>query len=247
MMRVTRITRHPIKGHGREDLASVCLLPDQCLPWDRHWALAHEAAKLEPGWSRCSNFLRGAKAPQLMALTSTLDEATGVVELSHPDLGSYSFRPDEQGHLEGYLAWAAPLYPAERAQPTHFVTGTRGMTDSDFASISILSERSLQALSERMGVALSPHRFRGNIWIEGAEPFAEFDWIGRKISIGTAVLRIEQRITRCVATTVNPDTGLRDADTLAALQAAYGHRDFGIYARVVEGGSLATGDDWTVQ
>ncbi len=247
MMRVTRITRHPIKGHGREDLASVCLLPDQCLPWDRHWALAHEAATLEAGWSRCSNFLRGAKAPQLMALSSSLDEAAAKVALYHPELGRYAFRPDDPAAVAGYLAWAAPLYPAERAQPVQFVKGNRGMTDSDFASVSILSESSLKALSEQMGVALSPHRFRGNIWIEGAEPFGEFDWIGRNIRIGTAVLRIEQRITRCVATTVNPDTGLRDADTLAALQAAYGHRDFGIYARVVEGGSLAMGDDWTLQ
>ena len=70
--RLAQICRHPIKGHGREDLASVRLLAGECLPWDRHWAVAHEAAKLKDGWNPCVNFARGAKAPQLMAKTSRL-------------------------------------------------------------------------------------------------------------------------------------------------------------------------------
>ena len=85
--RLVQITRHPIKGHGREDLASVRLLAGECLPWDRHWAVAHEAAKLQPGWNPCMNFARGAKAPALMAVESTLDEATATVTLRHPDQG----------------------------------------------------------------------------------------------------------------------------------------------------------------
>ena len=98
-----------------------------------------------------------------------------------------------------------------------------------------------------MGTPLAHDRWRGNLWIDGAEPFAEFGWIGRHIRIGGAVLRIEERITRCLATTVNPLTGLRDADTLGALEAAYGHQDFGVYAVVVEGGTLRLGDDWSLQ
>ena len=39
----------------------------------------------------------------------------------------------------------------------------------------------------------------------------------------------------------NPDTGRRDFDTLAALR-SWDHQDFGVYAGVVEGGSIATGD-----
>ena len=33
-----------------------------------------------------------------------------------------------------------------------------------------------------------------------------------------------------------------DADTLGALQATYGHQDFGVYARVITGGTIAVGD-----
>jgi len=57
--RLARICRHPIKGHGREDLASVVLSVGECLPWDRHWAVAHEAAQLEPGWNLLRQLRQG--------------------------------------------------------------------------------------------------------------------------------------------------------------------------------------------
>ncbi|MDZ4095394.1 MAG: MOSC domain-containing protein, partial [Paracoccaceae bacterium] len=86
--------------------------------------------------------------------------------------------------------------------------------------------------------SLSPHRWRGNFWIEGVAPWAEFDWIGRNLRIGTAVLQVVERIGRCKATTANPTTGQIDADTLAALNAGYGHQNFGVYAKVIEAGTV---------
>lgn len=244
--RLAQICRHPIKGHGRETLASVRLLAGECLPWDRHWAVAHEAARLEPGWNPCVNFARGAKAPEVMAITSTLDEATATVTLRHPVQGEITFRPDDPADLPRLLEWLGPLTPATRAQPVQIVKAGRGMTDSEFPSVSILSTASLADLSARMGQDLSPHRWRGNLWLDGAAPWAEFDWIGREIRIGGAVLRIEERITRCNATKVNPETGKPDADTLAALEAAFGHQDFGVYATVIQSGAIATGDEWSL-
>ena len=79
--RLSRIHRHPIKGHGRDTLASVSLSAAECLPMDRHRAVAHGAARLEPGWNACVNFARGAKAPALM---SQLDAASGTVIAGGP-------------------------------------------------------------------------------------------------------------------------------------------------------------------
>lgn len=244
--RLAQICRHPIKGHGREDLASVRLLAGECLPWDRHWAVAHEAAQIQDGWNPCVNFARGAKAPALMAITSQLDEASGVVTLAHPDRGEISFDPDAAQDLPRFLDWVRPLNPQGRAQPVQIVSAGRGMTDSDFPSISVLSTASLADLSVRMGQDLSPHRFRGNLWLDGAEPWAEFGWIGRTLRIGGAVLRLEERITRCKATTVDPETGLVAGDTLGALDQAFSHQDFGVYAVVIEGGPIAVGDEWSL-
>lgn len=241
---LAHIFRHPIKGHGREALASVPLSEGECLPFDRHWAVAHDAARLTDGWNPCANFARGAKAPALMAVTARLHEATAQVTLSHPDQGEISFAPDDPADLPRFLDWVRPLNPPNRAQPSRIVSAGRGMTDSEFPSISVQTIRSLGDLSARMGRNLSMDRWRGNLWLDGAAPFAEFGWIGRHLAIGTAVLRIEERITRCLATAVDPETGQRDADTLGGLQAAYGHQDFGVYGVVIEPGCIAVGVDW---
>ncbi len=243
---LAQIYRHPIKGHGREALASVALSAGACLPWDRHWAVAHEAARLGPGWNACVNFARGAKAPALMAVTSVLNEATRTVTLHHPDRGAITFRPDDPAELPGFLDWVRPLNPPDRAQPVQIVAGEVGLTDSDFPSVSILSLSSLGDLSARMGHDLSVHRWRGNLWLQGAPPFAEFDWIGKHLTVGGAVLHIKERITRCTATAVDPDTGRPAGNTLAGLQAAYGHQDFGVNGVVVQGGPIATGDRWSI-
>jgi uncharacterized protein len=240
--RLARICRHPIKSHGREDLESVVMTPGACLPWDRHWAVAHEAAALVPGWNPCTNFARGAKAPALMAVTSRLDEAARAVTLSHPDLPDFRFRPDDPADLPGFLAWTAPLAPPDRAAPARIVTAGRGMTDSDFPSVSILSLASLADLSTRMDHDLSPDRWRGNLWIDGLEPWAEWNWVGRSLRIGAAELQVRERITRCRATSADPLTGRIDVDTLAGLSMACGHEDFGLYAEVTCGGTIRPGD-----
>ena len=73
---LAQIARHPIKSHGREDMTSVLLTAGEGVPFDRHWAVAHDAAKLVAGWNECVNFARGAKAPDLMAISARLDEQT---------------------------------------------------------------------------------------------------------------------------------------------------------------------------
>jgi uncharacterized protein YcbX len=243
---LAHICRHPIKGHGREALASVRLLVDQCVPWDRHWAVAHDAAKLVDGWNPCANFARGAKAPALMALTCEFDERTGKITLTHPDIGQITFDPEDPADVSLFLTWVLPLNPADRALPRRIVSAGRGMTDSDFPSVSILSLTSLVHLSEKMGKSLSVDRWRGNLWLADVEPWQELSWAGKTITIGQSTLRIEERITRCRATMVDPLTGKVDADTLSALERNYGHQDFGVYARVLTAGDIAIGDEWSV-
>ena len=243
--RLRILCRHPLKGHGREELASVRLSAGQAMPWDRVWAVAHDAARLDPdgGWSRCLNFARGAKAPELMALESTLDEATGDLTLRHPDRGAITFRLGDAAQMARAVDWLRPLNPAGRAQPAQIVTASQPLTDSAWPSVSLLSLDTLDDLGARMGMTLSPHRFRGNLWVRGWQPWQEFDMIGQDIAVGPVRLRIRERITRCKATTVDPATGLVQGDTLAALQGGWDHQDFGVYAEVITGGSIALGDE----
>lgn len=242
MIKVAALWRHPIKGHGREPLDRIVLSEGQCLPWDRRWAVAHSDAKADgSAWAACQNFSRGAKAPQLMAINATSDLAAGSVTLSHPQRPDITFNPD--GDASAFLDWVRPLMPQNRAQAARILrVSGRGMTDSDFPSISILNLASHRDLAARMGLDLSPERWRGNILLDGLAAWAERDWIGKVLRIGTAELEVRESIIRCLATTANPATGERDADTLGALKAAFGHQEFGVYAVVTQSGEAGLGD-----
>jgi uncharacterized protein YcbX len=240
--RLARLWRYPIKSHGREPLQEVVLAEGATMPGDRVWAVAHEASKATAAaWAPCANFSRAAKAAALQAIRSTWDEATGRIRLTHPDLADLDFDPETEP--QRLIDWAAPLMPPNRAQSARLLrVPGRGMTDTEFPSLSLINAASHRALSAAMGQELSPERWRGNLLIEGLEPWQEFDWIGRKLALGAARLEVRQRITRCNATKANPDTGRSDADTLGALKSGWGHQDFGSSVTVSRGGRVALGD-----
>ncbi len=237
---ITSLWRHPIKSHGREALNDVALTPGQTMPGDRVWAVAHEASKADGSqWVPCANFSRGSKAPSLMAISARLEGET--VTLSHPGRPDLRFEPDRD--QETFLTWVAPLMPADRAASARIIrVPGRGMTDSDFPSISLCNMASHRAVEQTLGQDLSINRWRGNIWFDGLSLWEEFDWLGRDIQIGETVLNVRERITRCLATTANPETGVRDADTLGALS-NWDHQDFGVYAEVIQGGTISVDDE----
>ncbi len=240
--RLSSIWRYPIKGHGCERIAATEVVAEQTLPWDRRWAVVHEAAKYDgDGWALCANFVRGARVADVMAITSTFDEATGTLRLDHPRIGGIDFNPATEA--QAFLDWLAPLIPPDRPVPVDLVTaGLRGMTDTPFPSIALIGTASLRALSGHAGRSLDPRRFRANFWVDGLGPLEEFEWVGRKLRIGDTDFRVEQRITRCQATAANPDTGRRDVDTLRVLEDAWGHTDFGIYLVADSNGHVTEGD-----
>lgn len=244
--RLAHLCRHPIKSIGHEEIQRAVLTPDRAFPFDREWAVAHEAARFgarPADWAPKMNFVRGWASPALMAVTCRSDEASRRLVLSHPDRPDLQIAPDDPADQARLIAWLGPLWPENRPAPAQVVhLPGRPMTDVPDPWVALLSLTSLADLSARMGQDLSIHRFRGNLWIDGWAPWAEFDLLGQEIALGTARLRIEARITRCRATCANPATGRHDAEVLQALDAGYGHEDFGVYARVIGGGAIALGD-----
>lgn len=242
--RVAEIWRHPIKSHGRESLARVTLRKGHTMPWDRRWAVAHDAAKADGSeWAPCQNFSRGAKAPKLQAISARSNLAEGTVTLSHPACEAITINPDDPADQARFIDWARPISPADRAQPDRVLrVADRGMTDTDYPSISILNAASHAQVSDRIGRDISIKRWRGNLVLEGLEPWAERTWIGQRIKLGGAVLDVREEIVRCLATTASTRTGERDADTLGALMTGWGHKNFGVYAEVVQSGEVQRGD-----
>lgn len=245
MTRVTHILRHPLKSHGRESLEEVSLTAGNSMPFDRLWAVAHEASPADgSAWAHCANFSRVSKAPALMAISSKLDETARCLTLSHPDRPDLTFDPDTEAEV--FLDWVLPLVPQDRALPHRIVKlAERGFTDSDFPSVTLCNHASHRAVEAQMGQPLSLHRWRGNIWFETDTPWIEFEWVGRDVQIGDCVLRPREPTDRCLATSANPETGRRDADILAAL-GHWGHQDFSVRAEVKQGGRIRVGDRLTL-
>mgnify|MGYP000563160463 CR=1 FL=1 len=242
MKQISGLFRYPLKSHGRETLSSMLLRAGMTLPWDRVWAVAHDASTADGSeWAACRNFSIGSKAPSLMAIEASLDEETETLTLTHPDRPDLTFNPNNE--TAKLIDWVLPLVPTNRALPNRILRlpNDRGFTDSDFPSVTLCNLASHRAVEEQLGTQISPKRWRGNIWFDGDQAWEEWDWVGKELRIGNAVLRVRERTERCMATTANPDTGLRDADTLGALM-HWGHRDFSVRAEVITSGQVAIGD-----
>ena len=65
--------------------------------------------------------------------------------------------------------------------------------------------------------------------------------IGKIVQTGNEKFDVIENVQRCMATTANPETGVRDADTLGALK-AHGHQNFSVYAIAKNNGDLRLGD-----
>ncbi|MCB1366624.1 MAG: MOSC domain-containing protein [Rhodobacteraceae bacterium] len=242
---IAQIWRHPIKAHGREELSEVALSAGKCLPMDRQWAVAHERSCFDaarPRWQPCSEFSRGAKSPRLQAMTARHDAYLGKLTFSHPDLRDLTVDPDDEGDANRFIQWVMPVSNGARTLPARLVRGSQAMTDTDFASVSVINLASHRAVADMAGQPLSPLRWRGNLLVDGWESWAEAGLIGRRIRIGEAELDIREQITRCRMTEANPETGARDVDILAALRSGFGHQEMGIYAVVSKGGLIRQGD-----
>ncbi len=247
MARVANLWRHPIKSHGREALERVALTAGEAMPWDRHWAVTHGQSKFDhddPQWVMCRNFMIGVVVPGLAGIWANLDEKTGRITLRHIALGEITFSPDDASDTARFLDWVAPLSADVSTKPTGLASvGRRGMTDSAYPSVSVMNLASHAAVSARLGGALEPERWRGNIWLDGLAPWEEMEWTGRELSIGGARLVVREPIRRCKHTMANPVTGKRDADTLEVLENTFGHQHFGMYCEVIAGGDIALQDE----
>jgi uncharacterized protein YcbX len=117
---------------------------------------------------------------------------------------------------------------------------------------SLVSDGSLRELAKHAGVdAVDARRFRMLIDLHGAEPHEEDTWIGGRIGIGDAILRVTKPDARCAITTQHPESGDVDLDTLRTIIGYRGLRegknaDFGVLADVERPGRMRLGDEVTV-
>jgi uncharacterized protein YcbX len=77
--------------------------------------------------------------------------------------------------------------------------------------------------------------------VSGAEGLAERGWPGRRLRIGSAVIRAVKLRRRCVMTTYDPDTLHQDLAVLERIADEFGGK-MALDCEVLEGGRVAVGD-----
>lgn len=244
---VETIYRYPVKGLRAEPLDTVSLAPGHGVPHDRRFGIARGDTKLDPAaprWLPKQRFVMLMRDAALAPLSCRFDEDSETLELKAPDVPSTAASWRDARDRELLNAYVNDFLGARREGPARLVeSGRVSFTDVPQNCLSIINLESVRDLEERMRTALGPMRFRANLYLAGAPAWTEFDWVGREIRIGEAVLHVPSRIPRCAATAVDPDGGRRDANVIRGLRDAFGHYDMGVYAEVVRGGTLQRGDE----
>jgi len=177
-------------------------------------------------------------------------EVVGDVELGERIVTSFFGRPVEGRLVEGPWNDALADYVGRPVRLARTEREGDGVDRGRLAGATLVSTGSLEALRDAAGEdgPVDGRRFRMTIGIEGVEPHGEDGWIGSQVCVGRATVAVREHVGRCAVTTLDPDRGIRDLDTLGTIAAYRGDVQtreplpFGVWCEVVEPGRVAVGD-----
>ena len=245
MITVAQIFRFPVKGLGEELLQTAELVTGGGIPSDRRWAVAHGKSIWDaaaPAHISRRHFVQTADSPNLAQITTRL-EGISTIAAEHPEAGTLTADLASADGREALCTWLGAIAGEHQSGPYHLaeVSG-QPLWDVADAHLSLHANSTLKALSERIGRPLERRRFRGNVWLDGLAPGEEYDLIGQEITLGGLRLKVTEATGRCAAPGASPVNGRRDIPVTEELHRHYGHTNFGVYAQVISGGTLAVGD-----
>lgn len=244
---ITALYRHPVKGFTPERLAAADLAVGEGFPCDRLYAVEVGPSGFDPAspsFVSKMKFAVLARIAEVAKAHTRYDEATGVFSARAEGLPDIDAPLGTEAGREAFAGWLTAVLGDEADAPLKVIAapGTWRFMDHPLGHVSIINLASVRDLEQRIGRPLDPLRFRGNLYVEGWEPWVENQWQGRTLAIGGATTTVFKPIVRCVATHVDPATAERDIDVVKALQDNYGHALCGIYVHTTAAGRIAEGD-----
>ena len=245
MLHLSGLYRYPLKSAAGEALRET-MLDALGVQGDRRWMVVD---------AESGRFLTQRLLTQMTQLQARWLGATHL-QLSAPGMADLQVVvPDDSAPLRGVTIWRDSFQvPDAGDQAAHWLSQLLGracrlvqvseprarQVDTAYAEVGdkvafadgfpllLIGQASLDDLSARVGRPLPMLRFRPNLVVSGSEPYAEDSW--KRIRIGDLEFRVVKGCSRCIMTTLDPQTGERSADRepLATLK-TYREREGEVY------------------
>lgn len=248
---VARISIAPVKSLGLVHPEQVDLELDGVRGDRRFWLVDADG-----------RLFNNKRIGPLVTIRPDWDEETRRLALAFPD-GATVEAAVELGEPVAAVLYGRP-HPSRRVlgpwddaisefagEPVTLLWSENHATDrgAEGGDVSLVSRGSLERLRREAGSTrpVDGRRFRMMFELDGIEAHAEDLWIGTSLGVGDARVAVIGDVGRCAVTTHDPDTGVRDLDTLRVL-ADYrpeGRSEplpFGVYGAVTAPGRVRVGD-----
>uniref|UniRef100_A0A7S2LHB7 MOSC domain-containing protein n=1 Tax=Leptocylindrus danicus TaxID=163516 RepID=A0A7S2LHB7_9STRA len=276
MMQVVSLHRYAVKGLSCDNMETVII--DKSFPFDRQYALIKSNKRSllkdkEPEWLHKENFLCAFTANALLANFDAHfkdDEAELTLWKRIYD-DKHVFMPSDTRAAEPLLS-AKLGTVSGRAKVSDFFSNACGegvelvTVGKDFQfgntrsgvkargntrTCHIVNAATVRQVSEKLGVQLDPLRFRPNIIVDGLEPWAEFDAVGKHLvsSESDVLFDVVSRTVRCDGISVDPLDPKTILDLPSLLNQHFPEHGpyLGVYAVVDQPGILSTGDTFNIK
>lgn len=232
------------------------------IPGDRMWMLVSESGR----------FITQREEHRLALLNTAADDDGFVISAPSGEETRLPFRchphelttvrvwkdevsaavgpPDARAFFSSYLGYPCrPVYMPDRTarQAGRYAPDRTPLSFADAYPGLLTSEASLEDLNSRASIHLVMNRFRPNIVISHTLPYDEDSW--SRLTLGSAEIACVKPCSRCVVTSVDPETGTSWTEPLRTL-AGYRRIDNDVYFGqnfvVSRAGSVRVGDRITI-
>lgn len=257
MVTVSRIFVYPIKSTAGIEL-SAAEAHERGLQHDRRYVVTNAGGR----------FFTARRYPRMLLIQSRIHDggltlsAPGQPELVlapeafpadhdsvtvwHDNVRGQRCGPEADAWFSKYLGTDARLYHMDAESHRPVRGGGGEVSFADAAPLLVLSEASVADLNTRLAEPVSVRNFRPNLVVSGVDAYGE-DEFG-DFTAGSGRFKAMWRCSRCVVTTIHPDTGVKN-DAGQPLKTLMDYRRdgddalFGLNVGVAEPGRVAVGDE----